>query len=347
MREEIVSVLRNPLFRSARRRSGMTDVADVLAVAGDTGEFTSTDLRDYYEELFARPIESLDAGTVSELMDSLTERQCNAMQLAEMFVIAPAMHRVVVAATATIDAEDLKTLTRDDISWETGFLVFPRTVQIGSSRGWTDIEALTWQVSAGLHGTPTLLVHSWSRGDWQQYVPGSGPKPWPSTIRIPLDQTYRDTSPAVPHEAFQSGTPRPGWTADDALAEAGPDNEYGWVCDAGPSAAIIGYVFAFLRIAAQPMTITPRCRPHPGSDATPQRWQQVRVVQLRRFHDAASVDGAHRQINWRHSWVVQMHKVRQWYPSLGRHQVIFRGPYIKGPADAPLLAGDKVQALVR
>jgi hypothetical protein len=36
-----------------------------------------------------------------------------------------------------------------------------------------------------------------------------------------------------------------------------------------------------------------------------------------------------------------MHKVRQWYPSLQEHRVIWRGPYIKGPADAPLMMGEK------
>jgi hypothetical protein len=42
-----------------------------------------------------------------------------------------------------------------------------------------------------------------------------------------------------------------------------------------------------------------------------------------------------------------MHKVRQWYPSENTHRIIWRGPYIKGPDGAPLLDGDKVQALVR
>ena len=42
-----------------------------------------------------------------------------------------------------------------------------------------------------------------------------------------------------------------------------------------------------------------------------------------------------------------MHKVNQWYPSLGQHRVLFRGPYVKGPADKPLLGGDVVRGLVR
>ena len=36
-----------------------------------------------------------------------------------------------------------------------------------------------------------------------------------------------------------------------------------------------------------------------------------------------------------------------WYPSLQQHKVIYRGPYIKGPADKPLLSNDVVRALIR
>jgi hypothetical protein len=42
---------------------------------------------------------------------------------------------------------------------------------------------------------------------------------------------------------------------------------------------------------------------------------------------------------YHHRWVVPMHKVRQWYPSQGVHKIIWHGPYIKGPANAPLLTG--------
>lgn len=40
-----------------------------------------------------------------------------------------------------------------------------------------------------------------------------------------------------------------------------------------------------------------------------------------------------------------MHKVRQWYPSLGEHKIIWRGPYIKGPADATMLSTEKVYSV--
>ncbi|MFC4466856.1 hypothetical protein ACFPH6_20380 [Streptomyces xiangluensis] len=44
---------------------------------------------------------------------------------------------------------------------------------------------------------------------------------------------------------------------------------------------------------------------------------------------------------YHHRRPVRMRKVRQWYPSLQEHRVIWRGPYIKGPADAPLMMGEK------
>jgi len=42
---------------------------------------------------------------------------------------------------------------------------------------------------------------------------------------------------------------------------------------------------------------------------------------------------------------VRMHKVRQWYPSEQRHKVIYRGPFVKGPEDKPLLGGEIVRHL--
>ena len=72
----------------------------------------------------------------------------------------------------------------------------------------------------------------------------------------------------------------------------------------------------------------------------------VRVVALRRTASPAG-PGQQSQAEWHHRWVVRMHKVNQWYPSLGQHRVRFRGPYVKGPADKPLLGGDVVKGLVR
>jgi hypothetical protein len=71
----------------------------------------------------------------------------------------------------------------------------------------------------------------------------------------------------------------------------------------------------------------------------------ARLVRLRRTEQTGA--SSHAARDWQHRWVVRMHKVRQWYPSLQQHKVIHRGPYIQGPDDKPLLGGEVVRALIR
>jgi hypothetical protein len=73
---------------------------------------------------------------------------------------------------------------------------------------------------------------------------------------------------------------------------------------------------------------------------------QVRIVRLRRA-DQQSTEPAAGEREWKHRWTVRMHKVNQWYPSEGRHKVIYRGPYVKGPEGKPMLDGETVHGLVR
>jgi hypothetical protein len=59
----------------------------------------------------------------------------------------------------------------------------------------------------------------------------------------------------------------------------------------------------------------------------------VRIVRLRRT--SPPTQGGHAGRDWQHRWVVRMHKVRQWYPSLQQHKVLYRGPYIKARPTSP------------
>ena len=72
--------------------------------------------------------------------------------------------------------------------------------------------------------------------------------------------------------------------------------------------------------------------------------RDVRVIRLRRGlateRDADPAADGDRE--WRHRWVVRGHWRNQWYPSLADHRPKWIAPYLKGPADAPLLGGDKV-----
>ena len=79
----------------------------------------------------------------------------------------------------------------------------------------------------------------------------------------------------------------------------------------------------------------------------PQPVDRVRVVRLRapQHQDAPQMGPAGEAARYHHRWPVRMHKVRQYYPSRDAHQIIWRGPYIKGPEGTPLLAGGKALVL--
>ncbi|MFI7510665.1 hypothetical protein ACIBSS_27990 [Micromonospora aurantiaca] len=71
--------------------------------------------------------------------------------------------------------------------------------------------------------------------------------------------------------------------------------------------------------------------------------RDVRVARLRRTLSADRDSEADRgDREWRHRWVVRGHWRKHWYPSLNDHRPLWIAPYLKGPADAPLIGGDKV-----
>lgn len=47
--------------------------------------------------------------------------------------------------------------------------------------------------------------------------------------------------------------------------------------------------------------------------------------------------------SYQHQWIVRGHWRQQWYPAREVHRPIWIAPHAKGPADAPLIGGDKVQ----
>lgn len=110
------------------------------------------------------------------------------------------------------------------------------------------------------------------------------------------------------------------------------------------------FMYAFWRICEQRIAILTTNVPRPAGRKRAARARppaDVRVVALRRAASPTAGTGQAGQTQGHHRWVVRMHKVNQWYPSLGQHRVLFRGPYLKGPAGKPLLGGDIVKGLVR
>ncbi|MFI0156175.1 hypothetical protein [Streptomyces lydicus] len=86
-----------------------------------------------------------------------------------------------------------------------------------------------------------------------------------------------------------------------------------------------------------------------GGDPT----RTVRYVTLRQsLRPSQGAEGGERHASrvYRHRWFVKPHRARQYYPSKGEHQTIWRGPYLVVPAgceEAPILGGDRVNVLRR
>jgi hypothetical protein len=80
----------------------------------------------------------------------------------------------------------------------------------------------------------------------------------------------------------------------------------------------------------------------------------VRTIHLRREYDALDrLSAADRDEVlsdgpwWTHRWVVRGHWRNQWYPTLHDHRQVFIAPYVKGPADRPLIVKDKLYVVDR
>ncbi len=64
---------------------------------------------------------------------------------------------------------------------------------------------------------------------------------------------------------------------------------------------------------------------------------EVTFVTLRRPETSRPESDHETSVDWKHTWLVSGHYRAQWYPSEQAHHVIWIAPYLKGPADAPLL----------
>jgi hypothetical protein len=100
-------------------------------------------------------------------------------------------------------------------------------------------------------------------------------------------------------------------------------------------------VLARLSFLASPFVEAAIVRPHTSKRSALGRSKAelpaIRFVRLR----AAAVasipsDKDSGSVAWKHRWIVRGHHRAQWYPSIQAHRLVWIGPYMKGPADAPL-----------
>jgi hypothetical protein len=65
----------------------------------------------------------------------------------------------------------------------------------------------------------------------------------------------------------------------------------------------------------------------------------VRIIRLRRIEHAP---GGHEDREYHVRWIVRGHWRNQWFPARQLHRPVWIAPHLKGPADAPLIGGEKV-----
>lgn len=299
---------------------------------------------------------------------------------AELYVLSPHMCDVVTAAALTLTREDLQQLGEEDLPSPAGLVILPHpllvravTGDLGDDRAYTwYTPARIWPISAGLlharRAEPAVhmsLYHD-AHGpvqpdsfiDYAARARAAG-TPLPPLILnakrcVPFHAVITDEQ-AADHDQFSRRTRHLGEIGRE-LGEARGDNENRVTGEYAPGSEIDDsddlfmprFLFAFWRLCEQRIAVPEHAPVNHSAQVLAERAgvsAQIRIVRLRHAEQPADPGASGRE--WKHRWTVRMHKVNQWYPSEGRHKVLYRGPYVKGPEGKPMLEGETVRGLVR
>jgi hypothetical protein len=294
---------------------------------------------------------------------------------ADLYVLTPPMLAVVTAAAQTLCYTDLIQLRGDDLPGPTGLLVLSQPLRLRSPAGAVqEVQAYTWREpwrfplpgGWGFAGSelPAVRMSAYTsarrvNADFRREVrrlrvtlpPILLDSIWalslhPATVAQQHDQQRLETHLHRLNARYREDISS---QADDSeiTAEYAPGTVIG---DDEDGTFGSRFMYAFRRICEQRIATIAKADSRGPTQKTAPRARppaDVRVVALRRAASSAESSRPPGQAQWHHRWVVRMHKVNQWYPSLGQHRVLFRGRYLKGPADKPLLSGDIVKGLVR
>lgn len=295
---------------------------------------------------------------------------------ADLYVLTPPMLTVVAAAAQTLSYSDLKQLHSDDLPGPTGLLVLPQPLSLRLPTGnIQETQAFTWRAlwnlplppDRGFMGNelPAVRLSSYTsarrnNASFDREVRRLGVALPPILLESPWSQPLHPNTAAQQHdqqrlEAELHRSNAHYWdqeiSTQQAPGETSADYAPGDIIDEDEDGTFGSrFMYAFWRICEQRIATITQTQARPTGRKTKARTRppaDVRVVALRRPASPSAGTDEPGQPQWHHRWVVRMHKVNQWYPSLGQHRVLFRGPYLKGPADKPLLGGDIVRGLVR
>lgn len=314
-----------------------------------------------------------------EISAMLLADEAHSVATADLYILSPEMCDVVTAAALTLTLDDLQLITAGDLPSKSGMVILPHPLivrTVGGDLG--DDRAFTWQAPVEMlprsAGMPSRRPKTGFR--LSVYDDANGPVQ-PDSFRdfaasaraagTPLPPLILDSIRTYPFsqvitdeiredlERF-TGSTRSIGLAGKAFEEAHGIDENRVIGEYVPGTEIddvddlftVRFLYAFWRLCDQRIALCEQAAVNHSARVTAERAgtpADVRIVQLRRTErKTGNADGSR---EWHHRWPVRMHKVRQWYPSEGVHRVIYRGPYIKGPEDKPLIGGDTVRGLIR
>ncbi|MGC4939311.1 hypothetical protein [Kribbella sp. DT2] len=309
----------------------------------------------------------------------VTTDQGSDLASADLYILSPQMCDVVVAAALSLSFDDLSLMAKEDLPTPRGLVVLPHPLLVRSIGGEvSDDRAFGWNGTL-LGSRVDMAKQSWVREPAVRitsFYDTFGPVQ-PDSFRQLAARARAEKTPLPPlmldglqclwfglktvdeqREAMDQYREVTREHSQAQLAEAeklGLD-ETRMVGDYVPGAEIpdddgfftARFLYAFWRLCEQDIAEVSPTEVGHAARVTSERAgvpAEVRVAQLRpTARPAVSADGPDVD-RWNHRWVVRMHKVRQWYPSEQRHKVIYRGPYVKGPEDKPLLGGEVVRHL--
>lgn len=297
---------------------------------------------------------------------------------ADLYVLTPQMLDVVIAAAQTLTFADLGLLTADDLPSPGGAVILPRPLITRLPAGGLQQDiAFTWRSpwrvplpgGLGFRGAelPAVRMSGYiTRGGASRELVRAARAQGVSLPPMLLDVAWSlplhpaSSSQARDCEHLTAGLRRlnNAYWQDEARKKTGANlgevtGEYasGATLDQDPEGTLGSrFLYAFWRLCEQQIAAVQTAQPGHSAQVTAARAAvppDVRVVALRRADSPGRAAGQAGPHQWNHHWLVRMHKVRQWYPSLQQHKVIYRGPYVKGDMTKPLLGGEVVRGLVR
>lgn len=275
----------------------------------------------------------------------------------ESYVMAPAMTAVVAAAAESLDLTG-ETVTIDDAPARVGILWLPEPIYETRADGSVNgIAAITWApIMTREEGRQSFMVLGYAEQ-------GDPYDPFAIKLRKDLEEHPEIREFVGPYVMISLGNLnlnepllQEDWQVHRAYGKAEVDvdwetdgqNRYvvdNTKCQLG---ALVHILYAFWKISQQTLVsvANPPTERHARKRAVRASIRHdTRVVMLRRAKTVGETDG---EVRWRYKvqFVVRGHW-RRLTDKEGKPYRIWINAYIKGPEDAPLLGGEKVNVLGR